>query len=86
MSDLRREFPDMKGFSPRNLKYMRAFAEAWVDESFVQTVSAQISWSHNCALLDKLKSTNDTLGLGGKFAQPHVVKQALMQRTDGWCR
>lgn len=26
--DLRREFPDMKGFSPRNLKYMRAFAEA----------------------------------------------------------
>jgi len=26
--DLRREFPDMKGFSPRNLKYMRALAEA----------------------------------------------------------
>lgn len=26
--DLRREFPCMKGFSPRNLKYMRAFAEA----------------------------------------------------------
>jgi predicted nuclease of restriction endonuclease-like (RecB) superfamily len=26
--DLSREFPDMKGFSPRNLKYMRAFAEA----------------------------------------------------------
>ncbi len=27
--DLRRAFPDQKGFSPRNLKYMRAFAEAW---------------------------------------------------------
>jgi len=26
--DLRLAFPDMKGFSPRNLKYMRAFAEA----------------------------------------------------------
>lgn len=26
--DLRREFPEMKGLSPRNLKYMRAFAEA----------------------------------------------------------
>ncbi|MCF6361757.1 MAG: DUF1016 N-terminal domain-containing protein, partial [Gammaproteobacteria bacterium] len=26
--DLRTAFPEMKGFSPRNLKYMRAFAEA----------------------------------------------------------
>src|SRR5438105_4095129 len=29
--DLRSAFPDMKGFSPRNLKYMRAFAQAWPD-------------------------------------------------------
>ena len=29
-SDLGREFPDMKGFSSRNLKYMRAFAEACI--------------------------------------------------------
>ena len=34
--DLRREFPGMEGFSPRNLKYMRAFAAAWPDESIVQ--------------------------------------------------
>ncbi len=27
-SDLRAAFPEMKGFPPRNLKYMRAFAEA----------------------------------------------------------
>jgi predicted nuclease of restriction endonuclease-like (RecB) superfamily len=33
-TDLKRAFPDMKGFSPRNLKYMRAFAEAWRDEAF----------------------------------------------------
>lgn len=39
--DLRKAFPDMKGFSPRNLKYMRAFAEAWPDESMVQGVLAQ---------------------------------------------
>ena len=40
--DLRREFPDLRGFSPRNLKYMRAFAAAWPDELFVQQVAAQI--------------------------------------------
>ena len=33
--DLRREFPDLKGFSARNLKYMRAFAEAYLDKEFV---------------------------------------------------
>lgn len=57
--DLRREFPDMKGFSPRNLKYMRAFAEAWQDEQFVQQVVAQLPWGHNVRILDHLKSAED---------------------------
>lgn len=52
--DLRSAFPDMKGFSPRNLKYMRAFAEAWPDAEFVQGVLAQLPWYHQLALLDKL--------------------------------
>ncbi|WP_345148253.1 DUF1016 N-terminal domain-containing protein [Arthrobacter ginkgonis] len=52
--DLRREFPHMKGFSRRNLYYMRAFAQAWDGrEEIVQTVSARISWSHNVALLER---------------------------------
>ncbi len=54
--DLRTAFPDMKGFSPRNLKYMRAFAQAWPDVSFVQEVLAQLPWYHQLALLDKLSS------------------------------
>lgn len=52
--DLRTAFPDMKGFSHRNLKYMRAFAEAWPDSEFVQGVLAQLPWYHRLALLDKL--------------------------------
>ncbi len=52
--DLRAAFPDMRGFSPRNLKYMRAFAEAWPNEQFVQEVLAQLPWYHQLALLDKL--------------------------------
>src|SRR5262249_13787908 len=51
--DLLREFPEMKGFSPRNLKYMRAFAEAW-PEPFVHLAAAQIPWFHNCIILEKL--------------------------------
>lgn len=49
--DLKRSFPDMTGFSTRNLKYMRAFAEAWPDEQIVHQFGAQIPWKHNCVLL-----------------------------------
>lgn len=42
--DLRSAFPEMKGFSPRNLKYMRAFAEAWPEAEFVQQAAAQLLW------------------------------------------
>ncbi|MCU0446324.1 MAG: DUF1016 N-terminal domain-containing protein [Microscillaceae bacterium] len=45
--DLSLTFPDMKGFSIRNLKYMRKFAEAYPDFSIVQAVPAQISWTHH---------------------------------------
>jgi predicted nuclease of restriction endonuclease-like (RecB) superfamily len=53
--DLCREFPDVKGFSLRNLKYMRAFAEAYPERQFVQQLAAQIPWFHNCLLLDRVK-------------------------------
>jgi hypothetical protein len=49
--DLRLAFPEMQGFSSRNLKYMRAFSEAYPEEEFVQQVAAQIPWFHNCLLL-----------------------------------
>lgn len=53
--DLRTAFPDMKGFSPRNLKYMRSFAQAWPEAQFVQQAAAQLPWFHLCTLIDKLK-------------------------------
>lgn len=53
--DLQREFPDVQGFSARNLKYMRTFAMAWPDAAFVQAVLAQLTWYHNVALIEKVK-------------------------------
>lgn len=41
--DLGRAFPEMTGLSARNLKCMRAFAEAWPDGEFVQQVVAQFA-------------------------------------------
>jgi predicted nuclease of restriction endonuclease-like (RecB) superfamily len=53
--DLKKAFPEMKGFSRTNLLYMRAFAQAYPDEQFVQQLAGQIPWFHNCVLLDKVK-------------------------------
>jgi len=50
--DLRSAFPEKKGFSTRNLKYMRSLAENYPNEQFVQQLVAQIPWGHNVRILD----------------------------------
>jgi len=60
-ADLRAAYPDMQGFSPRNLKYMRAFAAAWPDPSIVQAPLAQLTWYHNIALLERLDAADTRL-------------------------
>lgn len=59
--DLTTTYPDIKGLSPRNLKYMRAFAAAWPDKAIVQEALAQIPWYHNIALLEKLSDAEERL-------------------------
>jgi predicted nuclease of restriction endonuclease-like (RecB) superfamily len=60
-ADLRRDFPEMTGLSPRNLKYMRAFAEAFPDEVIVQQLVAQLPWGHNVKLIEALKDPEERL-------------------------
>jgi predicted nuclease of restriction endonuclease-like (RecB) superfamily len=55
-TDLRHAFPELTGFSARNLKYMRSFAEVWPDELIVQQLVAQLPWGHNTHLIDLVKS------------------------------
>ena len=50
-ADLRAEFPDARGFSSANLRYMRAFAEAWPDSAILQRVVGKLPWGQNIELL-----------------------------------
>lgn len=72
--DLRREFPEMKGFSPTNLRYMRSFAEAWRDEPIFQQLAGKLPWFHHCILMDKVKDEETRLW---------YVRQAI---ANGWSR
>lgn len=72
--DLAKAFPEMRGFSSRNLKYMRTFAEAYPNEEVVQRSVAQLPWRHNIALLEKLKDPDERLW---------YAEQAI---ENGWSR
>lgn len=72
--DLKLDFPNSTGFSVRNLKYMRKFAEEYTDFEFVQQVVAQIPWGHNIVLLDKVKNIEE---------RQWYIKESL---KNGWSR
>ena len=81
-ADLKRAFPDMKGFSPRNLKYMRAFAEAWHEEAIVQAVLAQITWYHNLAIIEKLTSPEDRIWYAKATLQHGWSRNVLVHQIE----
>lgn len=59
-ADLQREFPDQRGWSRRNLLYMRQAAEVWPTEAeFVHHVGARLPWRHVTVLMGRLKSRDD---------------------------
>jgi predicted nuclease of restriction endonuclease-like (RecB) superfamily len=80
--DLRRDFPDMAGLSPRNLSYMRAFAEAYPDQEVVQQVVAQLPWSHNLKLLEGLKDRDERLWYAGQTVAHGWSRAVLVHQID----
>jgi predicted nuclease of restriction endonuclease-like (RecB) superfamily len=82
-ADLKAAFPDMRGLSPRNLKYMRAFAEAWPDWEIVQGSLAQISWYHNLALLHKVKDRNLALWYAQKAVEHGWTRDVMVHQIEG---
>lgn len=87
--DLMAAFPDMKGFSRSNLMYMRAFHEAWPEESIVQQLVGQLPWGQNLLLLSKLKTREERLWYATKAIEHgwsrnvmwHHISTRLQQRT-----
>jgi predicted nuclease of restriction endonuclease-like (RecB) superfamily len=75
--DLKNEFPEMSGFSPRNLKYMRKFAETWTDFEIVQRTVALIPWRSNITLMDKLKEPGLRLWYAQKTVENGFGKDML---------
>lgn len=80
--DLHRAFPEMQGLSPRNLKYMRAFAEAWPDEPIVQPTLAQLPWYHHIALSEKLKDPEQRLWYAQQTIEHGWSRNVLVHQIE----
>ncbi|MNW23839.1 hypothetical protein D3C74_05480 [compost metagenome] len=81
-ADLRDRFFGIKGFFPRNLKYMRSFADTWAATAIVQSPLAQLPWYHHIALLEKLNDESTRLwyarmALSEGWPRNHLVRQIV---------
>jgi predicted nuclease of restriction endonuclease-like (RecB) superfamily len=81
--DLRHEFPDIKGFSPRNLHYMRAFAEAYPDEGMLQQIFANLPWGHNVKLMEAVKDPEARIWYAQQAIAHGWSRSVLITKIDG---
>lgn len=87
--DLSAAFPEIKGFSRSNLMYMRAFYEAWPEETIVQQLVGQLPWGQNLLLLTKLKTREEREWYAAKAIENgwsrnvmwHHISTQLLERS-----
>lgn len=58
--DLQLEFPGIRGFSVRNIRYMKRFYETYTRNTKLQPLVAEIGWVQNCILIEKCKEEVET--------------------------
>ncbi|HKU29877.1 PDDEXK nuclease domain-containing protein [Arthrobacter sp. NyZ413] len=80
-ADLQSAFPGSAGFSPRNLKYMRAFAEAWPDYAIVQRI-AQLPWVHQISLIQKLSDPESRLWYAAAAVEHGWSRNVLVHHIE----
>ncbi len=92
--DLLAEFPDLKGFSHRNLKSIRQWHLFWTDDSAIgkQAVSqlpanpsqlvSQIPWGHNILLIQKLKDRADAFFYVQKTIENNWSRSVLTHHIE----
>ena len=80
--ELKNTYPNQKGFSIRNLKYMKTFYTEYKDDSeFVQLV-AQLPWTHNIILIEKIKNKSIRKWYIEKCIEEGWSKNILIYQID----
>jgi len=80
--DIKLDFPKAKGYSVRNLKYMAKFARTFPENEIVQSITAQITWTHSNALLDKVKEREVMIWYAERTAEAGWTVDTLKEQID----
>jgi len=72
--DLQKEFPGIRGFSARNIWYMRNFYHSYANNRKLQPMVAEIGWTHNIIIMDRCKK---------EFEREFYIK---MTKKYGWSK
>ena len=82
-TDLKSRFPGAKGYSPRNLRYMRSFASAWPSRTILQAPLAELPWYHHLALLQKLDDADLRLWYAAASVERGWSRDVLALQIEG---
>lgn len=81
-TDLKHAFPEMKGFSQRNLVYMQTFASRFNEKEFTQQGVARLPWGHITHLLDKVKDYQILCWYAQKTVENGWSRTVLLTHID----
>ena len=88
--DLQKEFPDMKGFSETNIKYIRRWYLFYIkglqpvaqfDERVIKQIK-QIPWGHNQRIINKCKTIDEALYYVNKTIENGWSRHVLIHQIE----
>ena len=79
---LKLDFPDSTGFSERNLWRMKSFYEQYKDFSNLPPAVADLPWTHNYLLIEKIKDRNKRLWYASECLKNGWSKTVLMHQIE----
>lgn len=80
--ELKLEFPDMKGLSPRNLRRMRNFYIEYKDIQNWPPAVANLPWTHNYTLIEKVKDIKKRIWYAEKCFENGWSKTILIHQIE----
>lgn len=80
--DLQDRFPESKGFSARNLMFMRALAATWSEQEIVKAPLSQLPWYHHIALIQKLEDPEARLWYASAAVEHGWSRNVLVHHIE----
>jgi len=83
--DLQKEFPNLKGFSHRNLKYIKQWYNFWQETKKRKQVVSQIysiPWGHNILILQKCKNIDEAIFYIKATIQNNYSRAVLLHQIE----